>query len=180
MKRRTFFGALFKSGALALLPSVAVARIADRTMALSGVPAISACGAAGIEKQLGSTVPSDAYTAAIPEPISVSNQSEIATRTLLLQTSPVAGFQYRQGQLPWALMRRGDWLALVREPDNGYDDKAVRIGWDRFKLGYVPRIENRALSQMLDRGERLVARIVQLRQSGNPWKRVQVAIEVVV
>ncbi len=127
MKRRTFFGALFKSGALALLPSVAVARIADRTMALSGVPTISARSAAGTEKQLGSTVPSDAYTAALPEPIPVSNQTEIATRAVLLQTSPVAGFQYHQGELLWALMRRGDRLALVREPDNEYDDKAVQI-----------------------------------------------------
>lgn len=180
MKRRTFFGALFKSGALALLPGVAVARIADRTMALSGVPAISARGAAGIEKQLGSTVPSDAYTAALPEPVSVSNQTEIATRTLLLQTSPVAGFQYHQGELLWVLMRRGDRLALVREPDNEYDCEAVRIDWSRFKLGYVPRIENHAVSQMLDRGEKLAARIVELRRSTNPWKRVQVGIEMVV
>jgi hypothetical protein len=149
-------------------------------MTLSGVPTISARGAAGIEKQLGSTVPSDAYTAALPEPAPVSDQTEIATRNLLLQTSPVAGFQCRQGELLWALMRRDDRLALVREPDNEYDSKAVRIDWSRFKLGYVPRIENHAVSQMLDRGEKLAAKIVELRRSRNPWNRMQVAIEMVV
>jgi hypothetical protein len=99
---------------------------------------------------------------------------------MLLQTSPVAGFQYHQGELLWAFMRRGDRLSLVREPDNEYDEKAVRIDWSRFKLGYVPRIENHAVSQMLDRGEKLAARIVQLQQAGNPWKRMRVAIGVVV
>jgi hypothetical protein len=180
MERRTFFGALFKSGALALLPGVAVARIADCTMALSGVPTTSARSVLSAGEPLEPAAVPNVRTTALSESLPVSSQPEIATRAVLIQVSPVAGFQYHQGELLWAFIRRGDRLALVREPDNEYDDKAVRIDWSRFKLGYVPRIENHAVSQMLDRGEMLAARIVELRRSRNPWKRVQVAIEVAV
>jgi hypothetical protein len=182
MERRTFFSALFKSSALALLPGVAIARIADCTMALSGVSTTSVRSVLGAGESLEpAAVPAaapNAHTTALSEPVPVSSQTEIAARTVLLQTSPVAGFQYHQGELLWAFMRRGDRLVLVREPDNEYDDKAVRIDWSRFKLGYVPRIENHAVSQMLDRGEKLAAKIVELCESENPWRRVRVAIEV--
>ncbi len=96
---------------------------------------------------------------------------------LLIQESPLAGFQYHHGDALWPQLHTGQPLALVREPANPYDARAVRIDWNGYKLGYLPRIENTAASQMLDRGERLTGRIVRLRESRNPWERVRVAVE---
>jgi len=97
----------------------------------------------------------------------------VQTRAILLQTSPVAGFQYHAGETLWPLLHEGQALDLVREPHNPYDKKAIRVDWNGSKLGYVPRLENHAVAQLLDRGEKLSARIVALKNSRNPWKRAR-------
>ena len=99
-----------------------------------------------------------------------------AERELLIQESPVAGFQYHDGEKVWPRLSSGDSLRLLREPANPYDRQAVAVYWRDSKLGYVPRAANTAVSQMMDRGERLVARVERLRESRNPWKRVELSI----
>jgi len=101
-------------------------------------------------------------------------------RTVLLQTSPVAGFQYHQGEAVWASLREGLALDLVREPANVHDDKAVRVEWTGHKLGYLPRVENHAVAQMLDRGERLDARIAGVRESRDPWERARIEVSLAI
>ncbi|HEX4985820.1 MAG TPA: HIRAN domain-containing protein [Burkholderiales bacterium] len=95
-----------------------------------------------------------------------------ATR-ILVQNSPVAGFQFHEGKRLWAQMQVGDELTLVREPDNAYDPRAVRVDWNGHKLGYVPKAQNEAVARQLDRGNRLEARIVRLNRSRDPWKRIE-------
>ncbi len=94
-------------------------------------------------------------------------------RRVRLQQSPVAGFQYYEGERIFRRLREGMALNLVREPENKYDERAVAVYVGGCKLGFVPRLDNAAVAQMLDRGERLSARIVRLQQSANPWDRVQ-------
>lgn len=101
-------------------------------------------------------------------------------RQVLIQISPLAGFQYHAGAELWPQLAVGHPLALVREPDNRYDGDAVRIDWNGRKLGYLPRADNTAVAQMLDRGERLQARIEQLQVSPDPWERLRVAVELAV
>lgn len=96
-----------------------------------------------------------------------------ARRSILLQASPVAGFQYHNGEAVWAWLSAGQALDLFREADNSHDEKAVRIEWQGHKIGYVPRMENHAVAQLLDRGEKLSARIAGLKESRNPWERVR-------
>jgi hypothetical protein len=98
---------------------------------------------------------------------------------VLIQISPLAGFQYHAGAELWPQLAIGQPLALVRESDNRYDPDAVRIDWNGHKLGYLPRADNTAVAQMLDRGEALQARIAQLRVAPDPWQRVGVAVELV-
>ena len=92
---------------------------------------------------------------------------------ILLQSSPLAGFQYYEGKALWEQMRIGDALTLVREPDNSHDPLAVRVEWKGNKLGYVPRRENQAVARQLDHGNPLEARIVRLVKHRDPWKRVE-------
>lgn len=93
-----------------------------------------------------------------------------------LQVSPVAGFQYHNGEALWPQLAVGQMLTLTREADNHYDDRAVRVDWQGQKLGYIPRLDNAAVSQLLDRGERLEAVIAGLENSSNPWDRVRVEV----
>ena len=93
-----------------------------------------------------------------------------------LQRSPVAGFQYHEGEAVWPDLAVGATLALVREPGNSYDQRAVRLDWQGRKLGYVPRIDNAAVSHLLDRGHTLRAEIVALRASRDPGQRVEFAV----
>lgn len=98
-------------------------------------------------------------------------------RRLLIQESAVAGFQYHQGEVVFDRLAVGQPLDLVREPDNRFDRRAVRLDWQGHKLGYLPRAENAAVAQMLDRGERLTATISQRRAEANPWRRLAVRVE---
>ena len=109
-----------------------------------------------------------------------SGTSAAPRRSVLIQRSPLAGFQYHAGEALWPQLAVGQPLALVREPANPYDARAVRIDWRGHKLGYLPRIENAAVAQMLDRGERIEARIADLRVSPDPWERVVVAVELTI
>lgn len=94
------------------------------------------------------------------------------TAQILVQSSPLAGFQYYAGKAMWDEMHEGDALTLVREPDNVYDARAVRVEWQGRKLGYVPRRDNTAVARMLDNGTAMNARITRLTKSRNPWQRI--------
>jgi hypothetical protein len=94
-----------------------------------------------------------------------------------LQTSPLAGFQHHNGETLWPQLASGQQLTLTREADNRFDDRAVRVDWQGHKLGYIPRLDNAAVSQLLDRGETLEAAIVGLENSSNPWSRIKVEVK---
>ena len=116
--------------------------------------------------------------ALLPPLASAGNRQRTAppTRAILIQQSPIAGFQFHAGETLWPQLAIGDALTLTREPDNRYDPRAVRMDWQGHKFGYVPKRENTAVAQMLDRGQRLEAGIIELRESSNPWKRVMVVV----
>ena len=99
-----------------------------------------------------------------------------ASVNVLVQSSPLAGSQYYAVEALWGEMRLGDRLTLVREPENRYDKRAVRIEWKGHKLGYVPRKNNRLVAESLDIGEALEARISKLRDDPDPWQRVEFEI----
>lgn len=102
--------------------------------------------------------------------------SQAQTIKMLVQSSPLAGFQYYAGKARWETMQVGDRLTLVREPENPHDPQAVRVEWNGEKLGYLPRAENRAVAAEMDRGGNVEARIAALREAANPWKRVLIEV----
>jgi hypothetical protein len=95
---------------------------------------------------------------------------------ILLQDSPLAGFQYHEGKKLWEGIRVGDSLALVREPENAYDARAIRVEWHGHKLGYVPRRENADVARLMDNGVKLEARVSRLLASRDPWQRIRFEI----
>lgn len=95
---------------------------------------------------------------------------------LLLQDSPLAGFQFHAGKKLWPQMRVGDRLVLVREPENAHDRLAIRVEWQGQHIGYVPRRENGDIARLMDHGVKVFARISRLAQSRDPWARVRFEI----
>ena len=92
---------------------------------------------------------------------------------MLVQSSPLAGYNYLEAPAVLHALRAGDTLTLVREPHNAHDANAIRVDWDGHRLGYVPRSQNAALAAALDRGEPIAARISRLQPHRNPRLRVE-------
>lgn len=101
-----------------------------------------------------------------------------AEARIIVQQSPLAGFQYYDGKGLWDRMRTGDALTLVREPQNPHDANAVRVEWQGQPLGYVPRRENSDVARQMDRGAPVKARIVRLTEARNPWQRIEFEVYV--
>ena len=95
------------------------------------------------------------------------------TVRMLVQSSPLAGFNYHEAPAVFPAMQVGDELVLWREPDNPYDANAVKVMWRDSTLGYVPRAQNNALAWAMDRGEPVMARISRLQAHRNPRLRVE-------
>ncbi len=92
--------------------------------------------------------------------------------SVLLLDTVVAGFQYYQGEKVWSRLKEGQPLRLARERNNPYDEKAVEVYRQNEKLGYIPRIDNSVISQLMDRGAGLKARIDRFQRSNDPWERI--------
>lgn len=154
MSRRSFF-----QNIATLLASVTVAPWVRATPALAESPDLAA-----VLNPPGAVV---APTA---------GATETAVRCIELQRSRVAGFQYHQGESVWSALKVGMSLELVREPANIYDERAVRVDWQGHKLGYVPRVDNAAVSHLLDHGEVVTAEVLALQVCPNPWDRIDLAL----
>jgi len=92
---------------------------------------------------------------------------------MVIRSSPLAGSQYYDLDLTREQIRLGDELSLIRESNNRNDRNAIRVEWRGRKLGYIPRAHNRAVAQAIDDGETLIARISQIRDDANPWRRLE-------
>jgi hypothetical protein len=99
---------------------------------------------------------------------------------VLLLNTGLAGFQYYQGEAVWSRLKEDSPLDLVREPKNTYDYDAVQVFWGKEKIGYIPREDNRAIAQLIDRCMPLKAKISRLSRSENPRERIGIAVEMVV
>ncbi len=96
-------------------------------------------------------------------------------RTVLIQDSPLAGFPFYAGEMILPSLSVGDELRLVREASNVHDSNAVAVYFHDEQLGYVPRVENTAVAQMLDRGERLETRISEL-SAEDAWEQIRFTV----
>jgi HIRAN domain-containing protein len=100
-----------------------------------------------------------AVIAAAPKPALPKQRREIE----LVRTF-VAGTAYYDAERAFEELAEGQELTLRRQPDNPHDRKAIEVYSSRgSKLGYVPRIDNSALTALLDDGRQLRARIMALR-----------------
>ncbi len=97
-------------------------------------------------------------------------------KNILLLKSNVAGFRYYRGESVWAKIKPGDPVILKREPRNPYDRKAIALYWYDHKLGYIPRIENSVIANLLDQGASLTAFIRRKKESLHFCERLEIEV----
>lgn len=67
-------------------------------------------------------------------------------------------------------------LVFIREPKNKFDDKAIRISNSKgVKLGYVPRVNNEILSNLMDAGK-LIFGVIETKQWLGEWLKVTIKV----
>ena len=98
-------------------------------------------------------------------------------RPLRLLTTYVAGVGRYAPNASMTRLAEGEAVALRREPENRYDARAVSV-WTLAgeKLGYVPRIENQALANLMDAGLAPQARVLTV-VTGGGRPEVSLAID---
>src|SRR3954453_20492936 len=103
-------------------------------------------------------------------------RTEQSAAEILVQVSMTAGLRYHEAKAVWEEMQVGDPLTLVREPENPYDARAVRVEWHGHKLGYIPRTENEAVGRQMDRGNPLQARLTKLVHYRNHPRKLELEV----
>ncbi len=93
-----------------------------------------------------------------------------ADARIIVQESPLAGFQYYEGKAGWDMLKAGDTLNLRREP---HDANAIRVEWRGEMLGYLPRCENAHVARQMDHGAAVKARFIRTTTARNPWQRIR-------
>ncbi len=114
-----------------------------------------------------------AISTALALALAFSAAAQAQTVRMLVQSSPLAGIRHHEAARLWNLLGVGDSLELVREPDNHYDPRAIRVDWRGRKLGYVPRRDNDAIAWGLDRGDTLRAKISRIELRGAVLRRIE-------
>jgi hypothetical protein len=70
----------------------------------------------------------------------------------------------------------GDCLVFIREPENEHDKMAIKIHDSKGnKLGYVPRVNNEILANLLDAGKLVFGKLEQKAWLGD-WLKVTIKV----
>lgn len=92
----------------------------------------------------------------------------------------IAGFGYWDGAEAFEQLKIGTLLELRREPDNRFDAYAVAIWFGEYKLGFIPRDENREISKYLEigYGDIYETRIIRLSPQEHTEQQVEVTVKI--
>lgn len=106
-------------------------------------------------------------------------------KALSIKICHIAGlFYYRAFEL-WQDINTDSWIFLQREKNNAYDSNAVAVylSLDNNRdnvaqLGYVPRIYNSKIAYLLDKKQKLSAKILELEDDGH-YKTIRIQMSLV-
>jgi len=107
----------------------------------------------------------------------MKHEPQIDMRSKHVMDFYIAGFTYWEGIFVAQQLKVCDRLELRLECDNPYDPNAVALYYQGNKLGYIPRIYNTEISQLLYFGhENFETIISQIDLEKHPERQVRVAI----
>jgi hypothetical protein len=80
----------------------------------------------------------------------------------------VAGTQYYKAKELQDNIKEGDYLIFIREADNPHDKLAISVmDLNKNKFGYVPRVKNEIISNLMDAGKTIYGVIDKKELSGD-------------
>lgn len=90
-----------------------------------------------------------------------AKDTEAATghRLRYLYSGPVNGTYYYEARKVYDRIAHNDLLELRLEPENDHDYRAIEVFWQGYKLGYVPRADNKVIYNLMENGAVVEARI---------------------
>lgn len=89
----------------------------------------------------------------------------------------VRGFRFTEATHLVHQLKAGQLLHLEREPANQYDQYAIALYSDDWKIGYVPRESNEVLARLMDaQAIELLAEIVQVNPRAETWENINAAV----
>jgi hypothetical protein len=89
----------------------------------------------------------------------------------------IAGFSYYEGAIAFQKLNIGTKLTLKPEQTNIYDKRAVEIYFENFKLGYLPKHDNKVISALLKSGiNPFDARVQTIRKNEHPENQIGVIL----
>lgn len=92
----------------------------------------------------------------------LSNPMSEARESVTIYRCYLRGLQYYSAADIFQRLKLGKDLKLVAEPNNKFDKYAVEVFFQNYKLGYLPRGENKTIARMLHQGIKLSAKITDL------------------
>ena len=99
-------------------------------------------------------------------------------RRYLLNNCFIAGFQDHEGPGLLGELKVGTPLALVREPENIYDKYAVRLEHGGRHMGYIPREQNRTVSELLEQGAPISCSITAVNPTAAVGESVRIEVSI--
>ena len=88
----------------------------------------------------------------------------------------IAGLQHYRGDDLAELIKEGDPLKLLRQPDNTHDENAIIVMWHNNKIGYIPRALAKDIGRQIDSGVTITANIAELKpvKFGRKWIKIRI------
>jgi hypothetical protein len=89
----------------------------------------------------------------------------------------IAGFTFYEGALAFEHLKIGTELDLKPEFENIYDDNAVAIYYNDYKLGFIPRAKNHAIAELMRAGVNVFeTRVQRMCAEYDPEYQIQVIV----
>ncbi|WP_304067076.1 HIRAN domain-containing protein [Pedobacter glucosidilyticus] len=89
------------------------------------------------------------------------NNNFINTKLVKIYDNYVRGLSHYDFRKAQKLIKDGDELKLLREPENIYDSFAIQVNSQEYRLGYIAAYENIILANMMDSGVNIKAYVSQ-------------------
>lgn len=92
--------------------------------------------------------------------------------------SHLAGFSFSEGVFVFDQLKIWSELQLVLEPENPYDAHAVALYFKKTKIGYIPRVNNKEISKLLEAGyaDLFTAKINRISPEEDPENQIGVVV----
>ena len=97
-------------------------------------------------------------------------------KTTTLLKCYIAGYAYYQGEKLIDQLKPDLKLDLKREPENPYDNKAIAIYFKNHKLGFIPRVNNKVIANIMDQKMPVFAKILKINPGNDVWDKVEVEV----